>query len=240
MEAWMAEVRKHFTGRDSFTRSELWAMLRKLLPDQADTGIAWRIFTLKDKGVITNAARGVYTLNAKRDFEPAISDDLKEVFDIVKAAFPYAEYCFSDTAWFNDLLVHQVLKTVIILEVEKDTAMSVFNFLSEQGKGVFYEPDSQTLEFYVQTVIRPVIVKQLISQAPLNKEHEITIPRLEKLLVDLVTEKELYNSQHSELDHIYSTVKKIYNINQSSLLRYAGRRNRRKEVEALFKKYPEE
>lgn len=240
MEAWITEVRKYFTGRDSFTRSELWAMLRKLLPDQADTGIAWRIFTLKDKGVITNAARGVYTFNAKRDFEPAASDDLKKIFDIIKAAFPYAEHCISDTAWFNDLMIHQVLKTMIVLEVEKDAAMSVFNFLSEQVKGVFYEPDSQTLEFYVQTMIRPIIVKQLISQAPLNKEQEIIIPRLEKLLVDLVTEQELYNAQQSELDHIYSTVKRIYNINQSSLLRYAGRRNRRKEVEALFKKHSEE
>ena len=236
----MAEVQKYFIGRENFRRSELWAMLRKLLPEQADTGIAWRIFTLKNKGVITNAARGVYTLNTKKDFSPAVSEDLKEIFKKVTAAFPYAKYCISDTAWFNDLMIHQVLKTVIILEVEKDSAMSVFSLLTEQGKGVFYEPDAQTLELYVQTVIRPVIVKQLISQAPVSKDHEMSTPRLEKLLVDLVTEQELYDAQQSELEHIYSTVKNIYNINQSRLLRYAGRRNRRKEVEALFKKYPEE
>lgn len=231
----MLAVQKYFTGRDNFSREELWVMLRKLLPDQADTSIAWRIFTLKNKGVITNAARGVYTLNAKKVFAPAISDELKKVFGIVQKAFPYAEQCISDTAWFNDLMVHQVLKTMIILEVEKDAAMSVFNLLAEQVKGVFYEPDAKTLEYYVQTFIQPVVVKQLISQAPLDKGPMATIPRLEKLLVDLVTEQELFNAQLSELSHIYTNAQKIYNINESSLLRYAGRRNRRKEIEKLFK-----
>lgn len=231
----MLAVQKHFKSRHKFSRSELWTMLRKLFPDRADTGIAWRILTLKEKGIITNVARGVYTLNAKKDFAPAISEDLKNVFDIVHTAFPYAEQCISDSAWFNDLMVHQVLKTMIILEVEKDAAMSVFNLLAEQGKRVFYEPDVKTLEYYVQTVIQPVIVKQLISQAPLDKGQMITIPRLEKLLVDLIAEPELYNAQLSELNHIYRNANEKYNINQSSLLRYAGRRNRRKELEKLFK-----
>lgn len=234
----MAVVQGHFKDRDTFSRSELWAMLRRMLPDQADSSIAWRIFALKDKGIITNAARGVYRLNKKKDFAPPISDDLIKLMDVVKSAFPYAEQCISDTAWFNDLMVHQVLKTMIILEVEKDAALSVFSLLVEQGKNVFYEPDLKTREYYIQVVVRPIIIKQMISQAPLNKGSNATIPRLEKLLVDLVAEHDLYNAQQSELGGIYENAQRRYNINESSLLRYAGRRNRRQEVENLYKNIP--
>ena len=60
------------------------------------------------------------------------------------------------------------------------------------------------------------------------------VPRIEKILVDLVGDNELFFASGSETYNIYEFVRESNNINMSRLLRYASRRNRKEKVEQII------
>lgn len=129
---------------------------------------------------------------------------------------------------------HQPFKFYTVLEVEKDVAESVFHALNIEGKQVFLEPDSETFQLYISNSPEALIIKQLVSESPLKTINEVETPALEKLLVDMTIDTELYASQQSEINFIYETVFKKYEINKNKMKRYAYRRNREREVEKLI------
>ncbi len=234
MQNWINNIKRHFQGRSVFNKADLEKVLRSVSPHLTESSLNWRIFELKQKGVIVNTARGTYTLTQKEEFQPLLTDEIKEIFNYVTQNYPFAQICVSDTTWLNDLMIHQVFKTAIILEVEKEAALSVFYALTTIRKDVFFEPDDTVIERYIQSVDKPLIIKQLISQSPLFVQEGISIPKIEKLLIDIIAEKDLYASQQTEADHIYQEAKGRYNINKSTLYRYAKRRNRYEQVLALM------
>jgi len=79
-----------------------------------------------------------------------------------------------------------------------------------------------------------LIVKNLISESPLKKVNQIVTPTLEKLLVDMTIDTNLYAAQQSEIRFIYDSIFNKYEINKNKMKRYAYRRNRELEVEKLI------
>jgi hypothetical protein len=76
-----------------------------------------------------------------------------------------------------------------------------------------------------------VIVKQLLTRAPLSKNKKIKLPSLEKMLVDAYSDKKMfYFIQGRELQNIFKFSFSKYSINLSSLLNYASRRGNEKEI----------
>jgi hypothetical protein len=55
------------------------------------------------------------------------------------------------------------------------------------------------------------------------------------MLVDLTTDKELVSFQGNEIYHIYKNAFDKYTVNQQTMLRYAGRKNKREEIENILK-----
>lgn len=235
MDNWIVAVQGYFANYTSFSRRELWDMLREHLPASVSDGsIAWRIYELKQKGIIINTARGRYTLVHKPFYHPRISEDMHTLSEEIGKDFPYLRTCLSDTAWINDLMIHQVFHTELVLEVEKDGALSLFNRLSTSRKDIFYAPTAEVRERYMQGVDKPLVVLPLVSQSPLTKEEGVVIPPLEKLLVDILAEDLVYGSQHEEAPHIFKEAQERYTLNESKLLRYAQRRNRLAQVQAFI------
>jgi len=129
---------------------------------------------------------------------------------------------------------HQPFKFYIVIEVEKDVAESIFHTLNTNGKKVFFEPDSETFDRYISNNSEVLIVKNLISESPLKKVNQIVTPTLEKLLVDMTIDTNLYAAQQSEIRFIYDSIFNKYEINKNKMKRYAYRRNRELEVEKLI------
>src|SRR5690606_536627 len=98
---------------------------------------------LKKDGIISAPSRGIYELGSNTPFEPNISTGLKRIFNKVKREFPYITFCIWDTSWLNDFMRHQPFKHYIVVEVEKDAAESVFAFLTETIKNVFFNPEDR-------------------------------------------------------------------------------------------------
>lgn len=203
-------------------------------PELRKSSINVYLSQLKKEGVIKNPSRGFYRLRSKEEYKPIVDIKLKRLFNKVSKEFPFAKLCVWNTKWLNEFMRHQPFKFYTVLEVEKDVAESVFHALNIEGKQVFLEPDSETFQLYISNSPEALIIKQLVSESPLKTINEVETPALEKLLVDMTIDTELYASQQSEINFIYETVFKKYEINKNKMKRYAYRRNREREVEKLI------
>jgi len=132
---------------------------------------------------------------------------------------------------------HHPFKNYTIIEVEKEAEEQIFNAISEGNKNVYFNPKEEILERYISSNTEEVtIIKNLVTEAPTTQINTIKIPTLEKVLVDIIIDKELFAAQQGELDFIYKAAFEKYDINESKMKRYAKRRNREKEVERMINK----
>ena len=79
-----------------------------------------------------------------------------------------------------------------------------------------------------------IVVRQLIGQSPLTVVDGCVVPRIEKILVDLVGDNELLFASGAETYNIYEFARERINLNMSKLLRYASRRNRKDKIEGII------
>lgn len=144
--------------------------------------------------------------------------------------------CIWDTRWLNHFMRHQLFTNYRVIEVEKDAVNQVFHFLSERHKNVFLNPDEKIYDRYIANSDDTIIVKNLVSEAPVVELEKIVVPTLEKLLVDMLIDEDLFAAQQSERSFIYENAMKNYTINTLQMKRYALRRNREKKVTELLDK----
>jgi predicted nucleotidyltransferase len=75
-----------------------------------------------------------------------------------------------------------------------------------------------------------ILVKPLISEAPLWMEDQVTVPSIEKRLVDGVADKEYTQKNLSVQVKTFQRAYEQFNINDSRLIRYASRKGKKEEV----------
>ena len=81
---------------------------------------------------------------------------------------------------------------------------------------------------------RVFFVKNLVSEAPLQKVSNVLMPTLEKLLVDILRDTDFFYLQGSESERIIENAFNLYTVNQSRLFRYAGRRKVKEELSSIL------
>ena len=86
------------------------------------------------------------------------------------------------------------------------------------------DPYRTEMDKYVYLGSAPIIVKNLVSESPLQRIKEIKIPTLEKLLVDMYCDPDFYYLQGGEYWRIMHNAHS-YAINTSKMFRYATRRH---------------
>ncbi len=134
-------------------------------------------------------------------------------------------------------MLHQPGRFYTILEVEKDVMESVFYELKEKYKDVYLNPTDEILSKYVVNKKDPIIITSLITEAPTEKVDGVVTTTLEKILVDIYSDEIFFGAQQgAELERIYNSVFEKYTVNNTKLLRYANRRNKKKVIEQLINK----
>ena len=133
-------------------------------------------------------------------------------------------------------MLHQPGQSQIILEVEKEAAESVFNFLASRYPGkVFLEPKQPIFERYVLNSPGTIIVSHLISRSPIQKVDGIPCPKIEKILVDIFADEEKILAFHGqELVHIYENAFQTYSVSEKTLFGYAERRKVRERIRTFI------
>jgi predicted transcriptional regulator of viral defense system len=222
-------------NKKPFARKDLSAYFREQMPAVLPLSVSQQLNRLLQKKVIIRVERGVYQLqSAKTLFVPQITTELRELNAKLKKHFPFAGFCLWHNNEITPFMHHIPNLQQIFVEVERDATSAVFDFLNENSeKRVFLSPDSNDYSRYIAGK-EAIIIRALVSEAPVQTVENITIPTIEKILVDVIGDVDFEFMQGAEMHRFYQNVLERCVINQKKLLRYASRRNRKKEVEQLL------
>ena len=168
----------------------------------------------------------MYAEVMKQTFAPKPVKEVKEIYKLLQANFPFAKFCVYQGEIIAPLQHHLLSNRIIYVETNRDSTETVFNFLKGKQRNAYLRPDKKMIYRYVDLESRVFFVKNLISEAPLQKVSGVPMPTLEKLLVDILRDVDFFYLQGSE-SHSYT-------VNQSRLFRYAGRRKVKEELSSIL------
>jgi len=231
---------EEFKDREYFSREDLFDFFRYFEPELKEGTFGWRIYDLKNRDIIKPVKKGLYVISYKPRYTPDISPSLLKIAKQLTERFDEIKHCIWETAWLNEFAQHQTSRSMLFIEIEKGFEESLFYELKDtMRREVFLNPDKKAIDFYIAESNQPVIIKKLLTRAPLSKktekEFEFYIPTLEKNLVDLFADKRLfYYVQGSELMHIYENALTSYTINFTKLFSYAKRREREQDIKEFM------
>ncbi len=231
-----SDVKNWFKNDRFLTTDELVKRLSTRFPDAKAGTLSAKLHRLKREGLVSNVRRGLYAAGSKREFEPAVSKELAGLFKKLRKRFPYLDsLCVWDSRWLNEFTVHQALSSMAIIESERDAEKAVFEFVKASCSRVFIDPTPKEIDNYILGCEKCFVVRPLVTEAPVTSSGDVPIPKLEKILVDLVCDKDLFVSfQGEELRNIYRRALSDYDMSLSTIRRYASRRGRPEEVNRLI------
>ena len=229
-----------FKDKRYFSLEELFLFYRYFEPELNEGTFRWRIYDLKNRNIIKPLKKGFYAISYKPIYKPEISNSILKIAKQLSKTFYEVKHCIWETVWLNEFVQHQMSKSILFIEVEKGFEESLFYTLKDNfHKEIFINPEGKTIDFYIAESNQPIVIKKLISRAPLMKRTENKIkfhtPTLEKILVDLFTEQHLfYYLQGGEMIHIFENALNNYTINFTKLFSYAKRRNKEYDLKQFI------
>lgn len=194
------------------------------------TSLSWYLNKLTNEKRLVRIGRGRYEVSHRKDFVPIISEDAKSIYSLLSSNSPFAHFCIYEGMNITIFQHHLSSNSITYIETERYAMESVFHFLKDKDYVAYLKPDEQMIDNYIDLSKKAYFVKPLISESPLQSVQGVMVPTIEKLLVDIFTDKDFYYLQGLEWNHIFENVYSQYNINISKMLRYAGRRGVRKEI----------
>ncbi|MCH8566996.1 MAG: hypothetical protein LAT67_01975 [Balneolales bacterium] len=231
------ELKAYFSDGKEFNAADLAFFYDSMgEPDLNKNTLLARIFALKQKGIISSKKRGIFVVGGRPWLQQLSTDEAITLQQKLTEELPHINTAVWDTSRLFRLLEINTTNPYLLAEVDKEATETVFSLLCRWRKDVFLNPDEIILRRYASMHEKPVLVSPLISEAPLEKIGNHTIPSLEKLIVDLQA-GELYLKEMVG-NPTRNFIKLAFEnniINHSSLQRYASRRGCIKEVEAFLR-----
>ena len=228
----IAKLQIHFKGKTAFGNKDIVQFYKGFEPDVKPTTVNWRVYNLVQSGVLSRVGRGKFTLGEGRIFIPEVTAKIKTLYGKLHWQFPYLQICIWNTSILNELMLHQPGRFYTLVEVEKDSMESVFYFLKEKNKNIFLDPSADILSRYASGEQETIIVKSLVSEAPMQNVQGVKTVSIEKILVDIFTDEILFAAQQgSEMQTIFKEAMEKYTIHESRMLRYADRKRKKEALD---------
>jgi hypothetical protein len=237
------ELVNAFKGKSSFSREELFAFYRFFEPDLNEGTFGWRVYNLKARNIIKPLKRGVYTLSSTPFYTPQASPRMLKLAKHLSAHFAGIKHCIWEATWLNEFSNHQTSKAILFIEVEKGFEEAIFYAVKDASySDVYLNPDQTVIDLYIAESHQPIVVKKLLTRAPLVKRTEnrvnFFVPSLEKLLVDVYADERLFHYlQGGELTNVYEAALRSYSINYTTLFGYAKRRELDQAIQQFMKNH---
>ena len=223
-----------------FSRKDLLSWMREvgLFRDGSEAAITLSLSLMLKNCELIKESWGTYLLpiQKKRLFIPVPSKEIRDIDQLLKEEFPYTGICVWDPQIIVPFMQHIPNLNLLIVEIERIAMDPAFNLLQEKvsGRRVIFNPSSDDYARYVSG-FSSIVVKPLISQAPLVDFSGLSMPRLEKVMVDISGDVEFGFAQGAELSTIFENLLSTFDVNYKALYRYADRRARRNKVDTLLK-----
>lgn len=187
-------------------------------------------------GLINRIGRGKFSIGERAHFIPEVSPKMKTIHHKLTKAFPFLKICIWNTSAINEFMVHQPGRFYILIEVEKEATQSIFYFLKEAQYSVFLEPTYDLLEKYAPREKESLILRSLVSEAPLQYSKGINTASIEKMLVDVYCDDVIFPSQQgTEMRTLFMEALTKYSVNENRMLRYANRRGKKESLSNYLK-----
>ena len=138
------------------------------------------------------------------------------VADLLTDAFVGMNHCITDTG------------KNLIVEVPKKMCETVRDTLKQQFTDVALIRNAYSM---MEDLHDFILIKPLISEAPIFEDNGVSVPELEKLLVDHDSDKEYESLAEADIQKEFQRAFELYQVNTSRLLRYASRKGKKEEIQ---------
>jgi len=149
------------------------------------------------------------------EYKHIISPKMISVAEVLTNAFEGLDNCITEA--------HKNL----IVEVPRSMCESVRTTLKQHFPDVALLRNAYPM---IEDLHDFILVKPLISEAPVYRDCLVSVPELEKLLVDHDADKEYADRTDHDLQKEFQLAFELYPVNTSRLLRYAGRKGKKEEI----------
>lgn len=218
-----ARILNYASGMQRFSVDDIPA---DVCSDVERNTLSWHLSNLCKKGKLRRVGRGVYTLQPANTFMVKANAKARSLYRSVSSQYPYADFCIYSANVITPLLHDMMPNNTLYVETNRDTIQSIFDMLLSKYKGrIFLAPTKEIATTYIDFSKENIIVKPLITEAPLALDGKVPVPTLEKLLVDTRVDADFYYLHGYENLEMLRTAINHYDVNRNRLLRYADRRN---------------
>lgn len=225
-------LKRQFSDKNLLSLKDIDAFYREKEPSIPKTTVSWRIYSLLQQGILQRVGHGQYSFGKTLRYIPQVSHKMTRIGRAIKKKFPFIKYCQWELSSVNMFCQHLINFNVLIVDVERVAIEAVYYELKDNYSKVILV---QNLYDNLSEFANTIIVRPLVTDSPIQKSGSTYVATLEKILVDLCADKEFVSFQGNEIYHIYENALNAYTVNQQTMLRYAGRKTKRKEVETVLK-----
>ena len=206
-------------------------MPANVISDIERNTLSWHLSNLCKKGKLRRVGRGIYTLQSATTFIVKANAKTRSLYRSLSEQYPFADFCVYSADVITPLLHDMMPNNTIYIETNRDTVESVFDMLLPKYNGrIFLMPTKEIATTYIDFAKENIIVKPLVTEAPLALDGKVPVPTLEKLLVDTRVDADFYYLHGYENLEMLRTAISHYDVNQTRLLRYADRRNAKDSI----------
>lgn len=221
-----------------FSRNDLVDLIREHQPGISPSNLNWTVREVLTRSGIRGMGRGIYQKSEKIEFRPEYTPFTSEVSKYLLSQFPQIVPVIWNTRILNNYAQHLLFNSYIIIEVDKYLIEPIFDKLMDRFKNVFIDPSEDILWRYAKSD-ETIVVKKLISQAPLLKFRDFRTISLEKLIVDLHSkDAALAPLTGHETLTIVQAIFQMHLIRFDRMMRYAGRRGLTDEIYQTLSEMP--
>lgn len=155
------------------------------------------------------------------EYKCIISPKMKAVEDQLLVDFEGMNHCITD------------MGRNLVVEVPKAMCEAVRVALKQTFPDVVHIRNAYLM---IEDLHDFILVKPLISEAPILENNGVSVPELEKLLVDHQADKEYSALTDTDIQKEFQRAFELYAVNTSRLLRYAGRKGKKEEIQHILER----
>jgi len=230
-----SKLKEHFANQSVMTTKGITEVLVNAFPDLSASTISWRINQLKKEKLIFQTGRGLYSFEFKPEYIPELSLKTKRLYNRVKPLCS-SKVSIWDTSLLNTIANTSIDRHWVFISTAKEELEPLFNQMLDFSKQIFLQPDKDVISRYMMPQNEAIIITPLISETPLEQTGDYISPSIEGILVNAWLKNESYLQPLGfDILEIFKKAFEKYTVNQSKLLRYAARRDKRKEINELIK-----